>query len=391
MSRTKQHPTQHFVRYRAEVERGDPTFEQTLQTLIATTKQYVADSVAEEGIGQAVRDAHAKAYGLARAELEILDGLPTPYAQGIYATPGRHEALIRFSSGSAHTGPDAQLGNAAGIGLKLFGITGPTLLEDEPDSGTFDYAMINAPIFFVNSAQHYISLQHVFLQLGKAPPPNHTPAAAKARFHHVLYDFLTGLGTLPPEEWYWDEFLALVSFVHYIKPVNLLLSTYWTMAAVRHGAYIAKVRVAPVRAFADQVVRHSLDSSSAPEVFRPALVAELQERPYEFDVQVQLCTDLDRMPVEEPTVEWPEALSPFVTVAKLRLPQQNINGQENLRQADAVSFTPWRSTEEHRPLGSIMRARKEVYRQSSLLRHQLNHQVRKEPKNLAEVFGAQVR
>jgi hypothetical protein len=34
-----------------------------------------------------------------------------------------------------------------------------------------------------------------------------------------------------------------------------------------------------------------------------------------------------------------------------------------------------------------MRARKEVYRQSSILRHRLNDQVRKEPKDLAEVFG----
>jgi hypothetical protein len=55
---------------------------------------------------------------------------------------------------------------------------------------------------------------------------------------------------------------------------------------------------------------------------------------------------------------------------------------------DATSMTPWRVTEAHRPLGNIMRARKEVYRHSSLLRHQANHQVRKEPKNLAEVFGA---
>jgi hypothetical protein len=54
---------------------------------------------------------------------------------------------------------------------------------------------------------------------------------------------------------------------------------------------------------------------------------------------------------------------------------------------DAVSITPWHCTEEHRPLGNIQRARKEVYRQSSLLRHQLNHQMRKEPENLAEVFG----
>jgi hypothetical protein len=92
------------------------------------------------------------------------------------------------------------------------------------------------------------------------------------------------------------------------------------------------------------------------------------------------------MPVENLTVAWSETLSPFVTVAKLRLPLQDIEGDDNLEKMDATSMTPWRCTEEHRPLGNIQRARKEVYRQSSLLRHQLNHQVRKEPKNLAEVF-----
>jgi hypothetical protein len=54
---------------------------------------------------------------------------------------------------------------------------------------------------------------------------------------------------------------------------------------------------------------------------------------------------------------------------------------------DAISMSPWRVIEEHRLLGNIMRARKEVYRLSSILRHQLNHQVRKKPENLAEVFG----
>ena len=42
-------------------------------------------------------------------------------------------------------------------------------------------------------------------------------------------------------------------------------------------------------------------------------------------------------------------------------------------------------------LGNIMRVRKEAYRQSSILRHQANHQVRKEPRNLVEVFGRLVR
>jgi hypothetical protein len=75
-------------------------------------------------------------------------------------------------------------------------------------------------------------------------------------------------------------------------------------------------------------------------------------------------------------------------VAKLRLPQQDIGNDENLALMDAVSITPWRCPEAHRPLGNVQRARKEVYRQSSLLRHELNHQLRREPANLAEVFGA---
>ena len=119
---------------------------------------------------------------------------------------------------------------------------------------------------------------------------------------------------------------------------------------------------------------------------RPALVAELQERPYAYDIQVQLCTDLQRMPVEDLTVEWPEALSPPVTVARLRIPQQDISGPDNLKKMDALSFTPWRVTAEHAPLGNIMRARKQVYRHSSLLRHALNHQRRTEPHSADEVL-----
>jgi len=178
----------------------------------------------------------------------------------------------------------------------------------------------------------------------------------KPGMHQFLHDWVTGFGTLEPEDWAWDELGAFLSLKK-LQPVNLLLSTYWTMGSVRHGEYVAKVRVAPAKESAEKVARRLLDPTSAPEIFRPALVAELKERPYEFDLQVQLCVDLEKMPVEDVTVEWPEALSPFVTVAKVRLPQQDISGEENAKQMDATSITPWRVTEEHRPLGNIMRAR----------------------------------
>ncbi|MFE5052978.1 hypothetical protein ACFRAI_42785 [Streptomyces sp. NPDC056637] len=39
------------------------------------------------------------------------------------------------------------------------------------------------------------------------------------------------------------------------------------------------------------------------------------------------------------------------------------------------------------PLGNIMRARKEVYRRSSIERHKLNQQPRTEPRSADEVLG----
>jgi len=368
-----------FIKYTPDVETADPRFDDNLQTVIAKTERYIAQSVTTEGTGRAVRDAHAKGYGLVRGEVEILDRLPAEYAQGIYATPGRHDALIRFSNGSPHAGADARLGGATGLALKIFGITGPTLLEDEPDTHTFDYANINAPVFFCNTVEHYLFIQDLFIDA-----PRYFAQGTSGR-HRFYQDFVTGKGTLDQDHWAWDELLAFLRVLQ-SPPVNLLLSTYWTMGAVRHGDYIAKVRFAPVPSFAERVARRDLDLASAAEVYRPALIAELRDRPYEFDIQVQLCADLARMPVEDVTVEWPEQLSRFVTVAKLRFPQQDVSDDDNLEKMDALSFTPWRATAEHRPLGNIMRVRKEVYRHSSILRHRLNQQERMEPASADQVL-----
>ena len=65
-----------FVRYAPELDALSAHFKEDLETVAAGVEQYVASSVAGEGVGRAVRFAHAKGYGLVSAEVEILDGLP---------------------------------------------------------------------------------------------------------------------------------------------------------------------------------------------------------------------------------------------------------------------------------------------------------------------------
>ncbi len=85
--------TSGFVPYTPDIEVAEPKFDEHLKLVTDKAEDYIARSVTTEGAGGAVRDAHAKGYGVVRGEVEILDGLPDAYAQGIYASPGRHDAL----------------------------------------------------------------------------------------------------------------------------------------------------------------------------------------------------------------------------------------------------------------------------------------------------------
>src|SRR6187200_1448321 len=154
-----------FVRYTPDIETIAPDIDESLAQIIDFVEKKGRESPNTEGAGRAVRAAHAKSFGLVKAEVEILPELPAAYAQGIYAKPGRHGALIRFSSASPHLGADAVLGNALGFAIKIFDVDGAKLVEDEPDSTTFDLVLKNTPIFIANTAKHYLFVQEITSKL----------------------------------------------------------------------------------------------------------------------------------------------------------------------------------------------------------------------------------
>jgi hypothetical protein len=367
-----------FVRYSPEVETIDPKIDEYMTRIIDFWEKTVRESPEREGSGRAVRGAHAKTLGVARAEVEILGNALAPYAQGIYARPGRHDALIRFSSASNHLGPDAQLGPVLGFAIKIFGIDGTKLVDEEPDSATFDLVLKNNPVFVSSTAKHYLVLQEVGNDSIKYL------ARGKTGFRDLLTDLLTGRGTFEQPDWAWEEMFAFVKAAQ--LPVrNPVVSAYWTMGAVRHGDYIAKLRVAPVADSAAHVIRRELDLRSGPDVFGPALADDLRARAFDFNLQVQLCTDLDAMPVDDAMVEWPEKLSAFVTVGRVHIPRQDISGSLNSEQCDALAFNQWRVTSDHQPLGEIMKVR-QIYSASAKMRRTLNHQPQNEPASADEVL-----
>ena len=85
------------------------------------------------------------------------------------------------------------------------------------------------------------------------------------------------------------------------------------------------------------------------------------------------------MPIEDSTVDWSTSNSPYITIARITIPKQDFESPEQMSFCENMSYTPWHSLPEHKPLGSLNRVRKQVYTAISKFRHSKNNQVRKEP------------
>ena len=108
------------------------------------------------------------------------------------------------------------------------------------------------------------------------------------------------------------------------------------------------------------------------DYLRQAMVETLSEGDVELQVRVQMQTDSFLMPIENAGVLWPEKLSPRVPVATLRIPRQKFDSPAQMEFAKRLSYNPWHTIAEHRPLGNQSRARKRMYYELSQIRHRMN-------------------
>jgi len=105
-----------------------------------------------------------------------------------------------------------------------------------------------------------------------------------------------------------------------------------------------------------------VDLTDKPDGLRAAVVDYFAIHGGEWDLRVQLCTDVEAMPIEDASVRWPEDQSPFVTVARISVPPQFAWSEGRAAEMDdGLSFSPWHGLAAHRPLGSINRVRRLAY------------------------------
>jgi hypothetical protein len=356
--------------------RYDPRFEVLEEGEAETTAGMLESlttisSITFKHSGHATRSVHAKSHGLLTGELTVEGDLPPAYAQGLFAVAASYPVVMRLSTTPGDV-LDDKVSTPRGLGLKVIGVAGARVDGSEADA-TQDFVMVNGPVFLAPTAKKFLgSLKPLVLTTDRVPN-------LKRAFSAVLR------GTEAVIEAVGGESATLKAMGGHPE-TNPLGETYFSQAPILFGDYMAKVSLVPVAPELTALTGQHVDLSGTPDGLRRAVEAHFAAHGGEWELRVQLCTDIEKMPIEDSSVEWLEEDSPWVTVARVRA-QPQAGWSEALSKAvdDGMQFNPWHALAAHRPIGSIMRVRKAAYAMSKRFRFERNGSVMAEPTDLSSI------
>lgn len=359
------------VRYAPSVEKSEPDEAETVRGL-EEQFQIILDTTSRD-YGHAVRSVHAKGHGIARGTFLIHADLPPELAQGIFATPGEHEAIFRLSTNAGDILDDS-IALPRGLALKILGVEGPRLHGSEGDS-TQDFIMVNGQVFAAPTPKAFLANLRMLAKTTDKAEGGKKLLSGLLRAAETVVEAVGGES-------------STLSTLGGAKPVHPLGATYYSQTPYRYGDYIAKFSLVPVSPVLKDFADATIDASGRPDAIRENVRQGLIEQGGTWEFRVQLCTDLDTMPVEDATVLWDEKASPFVTVATLNVAPQ-VAWQDGISQKteDALSFAPWHGVAAHQPLGGVNRARKEPYQFSADYRGKYNGCPMHEPRVLDDLIN----
>src|SRR6266516_174648 len=326
-----------------------PDEEQIIQELLAIREKRVKQGPS----GKFIRESHPKHHGCVRAKFVVEPELPEDLRVGVFAGAQTYPAWIRFSNatGMRRDGtfrPDIKR-DVRGMSIKLMGVEGEKLLSEEKHETTQDFLLISADALIANDLA-------VFTKLLGEPRP-----------FTLLWFFLN------PFDLHLRELgIGIRSLKRHANPLEI---EYSSVVPFLFGDRAVKFKVRPILQQPAKIPK-----SPSADFLREAMQQRLASGEAQFDFMIQIQTDPYQMPLEDPSVVWDEEVSPFRKVATLQIPTQRFDSAAQMTFCENLSFTPWHSLPEHRPLGGLNRARKVVYQALSKLRHQRNDAERREPK-----------
>jgi len=343
------------IAYSPDVEHRQPDEDDVVRQL-NDAFDVILERTADD-YGRAVRSVHAKAHGVLKGEFVIDDALPPELAQGIFATPGTHQALLRISTNAGDILRDG-ISLPRGLAIKVLDVAGERL--PGADGTAQDFVTNNGKVFVAKDAKTFLGNVKM---LAKTTDRMEGAKGVMSTALRGVHNALEAVGLSSPT----------VDTLGGTPNVDPLGETYNSVTPYRWGDHIAKYRLVPIAPDQAALTGRIVEAADRPDAIREDVRVEMARLDAEWEFQVQLCRDLEQQPIEDPTVEWSEDISPFQRVAVLRVPAQDSWDPARVRQVDEETrFSIWTGITAHQPLGNVNRARNQTYRHSADFRARVN-------------------
>lgn len=135
---------------------------------------------------------------------------------------------------------------------------------------------------------------------------------------------------------------------------------YWSRLPFKFGDYAVCFMVRPPGDVKKRV------SSSGSDFMKEDLGQRLKKGDITFDLYIARFINEKNIPIENGTKEWKHWDEK--PIARIIIPRQNIDEDSQQEEIERMRFSPWHTTEDFRPLGSLNRAKKRVYHASQVLK-----------------------
>lgn len=286
--------------------------------------------------GEVKRFNQAKGLGCFSADFTIERELPDALQQGLFRSGRVYTARIRFANASQ---ADDSKKDFRGMSIKLSGVEGKSLWGAD---GTQDFLLNSYPALFAATPADFLS------------------------FVEAVADGATWKYFIHPRHFY-SLLIVLRGRARIASPFDI---RYWSTTPYRFGnsdSVAVKYSVRPCSG-----IRSETPDNPGPDYLATAMKNHLQRAVACFDFMVQFQTDPAAMPVEDASVEWDEGLSPYRKLATITIKNQEFQTATARQDCEWMSFNPWQSLTEHRPIGGINRVRKAVYAETARFRSEEN-------------------
>lgn len=292
------------------------------------------------------RDAHPKQHGLVRGRFSVAADLPAHLRVGLFASSEDYDCWIRFSNQNAPPQADS-VKDIRGAAIKIMSVPGEKIDIDDHNQTSQDFITISTPVFVTHDVKEFFQLIKA-LVTGKL-----------AILWYFLWHPRTAINLLKSNRCYYSP----------------LEARYWSTTPYQFGPdHVVKYSLIP-----QNTTVHEVSSPPHDDYMRLNMVKQLAETEYCFDFSIQMQTDPQTMPVEDPGKRWNETTSPFIKVATVTIAKQAFDNDAQNQYGRDLSFNPWHCLPAHKPLGGINRARRVIYNELSRFRHDKNNIKRSEP------------